>query len=85
MDMSSNTTVHVETVDRREVQLKSPHMEWEGLSRALKYLEAKLSIAEMTTDSSTSVTSFMGKSFLCANAILTMDGTVSCVVALRTY
>ena len=60
MDVSNNAIVHVETIDKREVQLKSPNMEREGLSRALKYLEGKISVAEVTTDSSTSVTSLMG-------------------------
>jgi len=60
MDISNNAIVHVETIDKREVQLKSPNMEREGLSRALKFLEGKISVAEVTTDSSTSVTSLMG-------------------------
>jgi len=60
MDISNNAIVYVETIDKREVQLKSPNMEREGLSRALKYLEGKISVAEVTTDSSTSVTSLMG-------------------------
>jgi len=56
MEISSDVIVHVETVDKREVHLRSPNMEGEALSRALKYLEGKLSVAEVTTDSSTSVT-----------------------------
>jgi len=35
-------------------------MEWEALSQGLKYLESKLNITEVTTDSSTSVTKLIG-------------------------
>ena len=60
MDISSNEIAHVETIDKREVHLKSPNMEWEALSRGLKYLESKLNITEVTTDSSTSVSKLIG-------------------------
>ena len=48
MDISSNVILHVETIDKHEVHLKSPNMEREALSQGLKYLESKLNITEVT-------------------------------------
>lgn len=60
MEKSKNTIIHSETVDKREVQNKSPNMESEAVSRALSYLKDKISIVEITTDCSTSVTKMLG-------------------------
>ena len=60
MERSSNTIVYSETVDKSEVQYKSPNMEREAVHRSLTYLKDKLNIAEITTDSSTAVTKILG-------------------------
>lgn len=60
MERSSNTIVHSETVDKSEVQYKSPNMEREAVHRSLTYLKDKLNIAEITTDSSAAVTKMLG-------------------------
>ena len=39
MERSSNTIVHSETVDKSEVQYKSPNMEREAVHRSLTYLK----------------------------------------------
>ena len=59
MERSSNTIVHSETVDKSEVQYKSPNMEREAVHRSLTYLKDKINIAEITTDSSTAVTKML--------------------------
>jgi len=61
METSTNVIVHSETVDKREVHNRSPNMEREGASRALRYLKGQLNIVEITTDASTSVTNLLGK------------------------
>ena len=63
METSSNVIIHSETIDKREVHLKSPNMEREGASRAMSYLKDKINIVEITTDASTSVTSMLGTVF----------------------
>ena len=49
-----------ETVDKREVQNKSPNMEW-GVDRALRHLKDQVKMVEITTDSSTAVTKMLCK------------------------
>ena len=61
METSTNVIIHSETVDKREVQNRSPNMERKGASRALCYLKDKVNIVEFTTDASTSVTNLLGK------------------------
>jgi len=51
----------MEVVDKREVSLKSPNMEREGLIRALDYLSQHVKIGEVITDASTSVHKTLGK------------------------
>jgi len=60
MEPTKNCILHSETVDKREVQNKSPNMEREAIDRALKTLKEKVNVVEVTTDSSTSVTKMMG-------------------------
>ena len=55
-----NTVIHSETVDKREVQNKSPNVEHKVVSRALSHLKDKISIIEITTDCFTSVTKMLG-------------------------
>jgi len=50
----------MEVIDKREVQLKSPNMEREGLIRSLDYLSQHVKI-EVVTDASTSVHKTLGK------------------------
>ena len=60
METSSNIIVHSETIDKSEVQYKSPNMEREAVHRSLTYLKDKLNIAEITTDSSSAITKMLG-------------------------
>ena len=60
METTKNTIMHCETIDKREVQNKSPNMEREAISRSLDYLKGKINIIEVTTDSSTAVTKMIG-------------------------
>ena len=38
METTKNTIIHCETIDKREIQNKSPNMEQETNSRSLDYL-----------------------------------------------
>ena len=64
MDTATNKILHAETIDKREVNLRSPNMEREGLLRALRFLMAKLHdsviVDEVITDASTSVRTVLG-------------------------
>jgi len=61
MDSDNNRILHVETVDKRDVGLKSPNMEVEAFKRAMKYLtDRSIKITEVVTDASTSVKSITG-------------------------
>ena len=66
MDVSTRKVLHVETIDKREVQLQSPNMEREGVKCALNFLLAKLDksvqIEEIITDASSSVRTTLGRS-----------------------
>ena len=65
MDSESGTILHFETVDKREVNFKSPNMELEGLKRCLLFLQSHcIKVSEITTDASTSIISFLGKSLV---------------------
>ena len=64
MEISKNAILHCETVDKREVQNKSPNMEREAVDRALKSLKERVNVVEVTTDSSTSVTKMLGMLFI---------------------
>ena len=60
METTTYTILHSETVDKREVQNKSPNMEREAVDQALRKLKERVSVVEITTDSSTSVTKMLG-------------------------
>ena len=60
MEKSKNTINHSETVDKKEVHNKSLNMEPKAVSRELSHLKDKISIVEITTDCSTSVTKMLG-------------------------
>ena len=56
LDIDTNTIIHAETLDKREVSLQSPIMEKEAVCRAIKYLhDNAITIKELVTDASTSV------------------------------
>ena len=59
MDASTNVILHTETVDKREVQNKSPNMEREAVDRAVRYLKDQVKVVEITPDSSTAVTKML--------------------------
>ena len=60
METTKNLILHSETIDKREIQNKSPNMEREAANRALTYLKGKVNVVEITTDCSTSVTKMLG-------------------------
>ena len=60
MESSKNIILNSETVDKREVQNKSPNMERETVHRALNNIQGKVKVFEITTDCSTAVTKTLG-------------------------
>jgi hypothetical protein len=60
MDLGSNLVLNLETVDKREVQGKSPNMEREGLRRCLMRIQKETMVHEIATDASTSVAKVIG-------------------------
>ena len=60
MESSKNIILNSETVDKREVQNKSPNMEREAVHRALNNIQGKVKVLEITTDCSTAVTKMLG-------------------------
>lgn len=62
MDSQTNKILYMETIDKREVALKSPNMEREGFKKSIDTLITKgIKISEVVTDASTQVTSTVGK------------------------
>ncbi len=62
MEKESGVILHTETVDKREVEYKSPNMEREALRRALKYINStSVHVNELTTDASRSIMTMLGK------------------------
>ena len=61
MEMHSHKILHVETVDKREVQLHSPNMEHEAFVRSLEIIKGKFVCNELVTDASSSVQKTIGK------------------------
>ena len=56
MESTDNLILHSVTIDKQEVQLKSPNMEQIGLLQCLKYrTERNVNVTEIVTDASTSV------------------------------
>ena len=61
MDIETNKILHMETIDKREVQLQSPNMEREGVVRGISYLHGQdITITELVTDASSSVRKMLG-------------------------
>ena len=61
MESESNKILHVETIDKREVNLKSPNMEREAFKRSMDYLISRgIKISEVVTDASPTVISTTG-------------------------
>ena len=50
MEIATYSSLHAETVDKRDVTLQSPNLEKEGFVRSLKFLLPKLSCKEIVTD-----------------------------------
>ena len=64
MDSETNKILHVETVDKQEVNLKSPNMEREAFKRSMEFLISRgIKITEVVTDASTAVISTTGTVF----------------------
>ena len=62
MDSETNKILHIEIIDKREVNLKSPNMEREAFKRSMEYLISKgIKITEAITDASTAVISTTGR------------------------
>ena len=61
MDNETGRILHVETVDKREVDLKSPNMEREALKRSLQFLTSEnITVTELVTDASSSIRKMLG-------------------------
>ena len=61
MMSDTNHILHFENIDKREVGLRSPNMEREGMSRCLNFLITKgLTVEELITDASSSVAKILG-------------------------
>ena len=61
MDAEDNVILHFENIDKREVDLRSPNMEREGMVRSLDFLiEKQLKVVELITDSSSAVAKTLG-------------------------
>lgn len=61
MESEKNLILHFENIDKREVGLRSPNMEREGMTRCLDFLMAKgMEVVELITDSSSSVAKTLG-------------------------
>ena len=62
MDIDTRYILNFETVDKREVALKSPNMEKkEAFVRLLQFLQTDISCKEIITDASTSTRKEIGK------------------------
>ena len=59
MDIESKVIVHTESIDKREVGLRSPNMEKEGFVRSLQYLLPKIECKEIITDASSSIRKYL--------------------------
>ena len=61
MESENNEILHFENIDKREVDLRSPNMEREGMIRSLDFLiEKQLRVVELITDSSSSIAKTLG-------------------------
>ena len=61
MESESNKILHIETTDKRKVNLKSPNKEREAFKRSMEYLISRgIKITEVVTDASTAVISTIG-------------------------
>ena len=60
MDQETNKIVALSVTDKREVGLKSPNMEKEGLKKCLNMCD-KLHVSEITTDAHTQIAAFLCK------------------------
>ena len=62
MESETNQILHFENIDKRQVGLRSPNMEREGMDRCLKFISSKgMNVVELITDSSSSVAKTLGK------------------------
>ena len=60
MEMESHKILHVETVDKRDVQLQSPNMEHEAFIRSMSYINGKITCSELVSDASSSIRKTIG-------------------------
>ena len=64
MEMDSHKILHVQMVDKREIQLHSLNMEHEAFVRSLKFIKGKLTCKELVTDASSSVRKTVGNVYV---------------------
>lgn len=60
MEIESGVILHVETVDKREVDLQSPNMERKAFRRSMEFLLSKIKCTEIITDASSSIRKDLG-------------------------
>ena len=79
MEMESYKILHVETVDRREVQLRLPNMEHEAFIRSMRFIKGKLTCTELVTDGSSSIRKTIG------NFIVLCFSYMPCYISATKY
>ena len=66
MAMESHKILHVETVDKRDVQLQSPNMEHEAFIRSMSYINGRMICSELVSDTSSSIRKTIGIIIQCS-------------------
>ena len=52
--------LHVETMDKRDVNLQSPNMEHQAFLHSMSYIKGKITCDELVTDASSSIRKSIG-------------------------
>ena len=55
MEINSHKILHVENVDKRDVNLQSPNMEHQTFLHSMSYIKGKITCDELMTDASSSI------------------------------
>ena len=86
MELVSGYILEVEVHDKRHVRLASSNMERQALQIALQRLKQSLNVAELVTDTSSSIKKMIGKLFLLIGIAKLLDswlfGFLFCFVCI---
>ena len=80
MEMTSQKILHVETVDKRDVNLQSPNMEHKAFLWSMSYIKGKITCGELVTDASSSIRKTIG-----TPCVLTMQCDIFVVTATKYH